>query len=177
MSLLILFVAAAVLAWWNRYLAVTNDAWHYFFGQQILAGKVPYKDFYLFIPPLYPLKNLFLIALFGNHLIVPHVAAIAEIMLLAAVLIAWISRAFPLLESAVGATTTMALYIFSMNEEPLGGLHQEAIFFPVLAGWAASSALRSRAPATFVLAGLFAGLSLLDKQTSGVATIACLAPS
>ena len=90
MSLLILFVSAAVLPWWNRYIAVTNDAWHYFYGQQILAGKVPYKDFYLFIPPLYALKNLSLIALFGNHLIVPHLAAIAEMMVLAVVLIAWI---------------------------------------------------------------------------------------
>ena len=68
----------------------------------------------------------------------------------------------------------MALYIFCMDGETLGGLHQEAIFFPVLAGWAASNALRLRAAAPFVLTGLLAGLSLLAKQTSGVATVACL---
>jgi hypothetical protein len=62
------FVLAVVLPWWNHYIGVTNDAWHYFGGQQILEGKVPYRDFYLFVTPLGPLKNALLIALFGNHI-------------------------------------------------------------------------------------------------------------
>jgi hypothetical protein len=76
------------------------------------------------------LKNLCLIALLGNHLIVPHLAAIAEMMVLAVVLIAWISRVFPLVESAVGVTTAMALYIFCMDGETLGGLHRRPFSSP-----------------------------------------------
>jgi hypothetical protein len=168
------FVLAAVLPWWNHYIGVTNDAWHYFYGQQILAGKVPYRDFYLFVTPLGPLKNASLIALFGNHIIVPHIVAIVELMILAMVLVAWISRLFPEFETAVGVTTAMALYIFCMTSEALSGLHQEAVFFPVLAGWVASLALSRKRTGFFALAGMLAGMALLAKQTSGVATLACL---
>lgn len=52
MALLTAFVVLAVLLWWNRYIGVTNDAWHYFYGWQILHGRIPYRDFYLFVPPL-----------------------------------------------------------------------------------------------------------------------------
>jgi hypothetical protein len=180
MLLILAFVLCAILPWWNRYIAVTNDGWHHFFAQQILAGKAPYRDFYYFVPPLYALKNMLLISVFGNLLLLPHLLAIAEIMVLAVVLVAWIGRVFPLADSVVAVTTALALYIFGMNTETLGGLHQEAIFFPVLAGWAASSSLRRPTAASFAFAGVLAGLSLLAKQTSGVATLAglgCLLPA
>jgi hypothetical protein len=172
--LLFAFVVAAVLPWWNRYVGVTNDAWHYFYGLQILGGKVPYRDFYLFVPPLYALKNALIIALFGNHVIVPHLVAIAEILVLTFVLLIWISRVFPLLETAVGVTIAIALYIFSITAETLGGLHQEAVFFPVLAAWAVSVALTRRRIIFYALAGLLAGLAFLGKQNSGIATVTCL---
>jgi hypothetical protein len=174
MALLIAFVVLAVLPWWNRYIGVTNDAWHYFYGLQILHGRIPYRDFYLFVPPLYALKNALLITLFGNHLIVPHVLAVAEIIVMALVLLLWIKRVFPLHEATVGITTAVALYILCFQAEPLGGLHQEAVFFPVLAGWAASTALEQRRILHYLLAGVFAGCAFMTKQNSGMATVLCL---
>jgi hypothetical protein len=44
LRLSMLLASAFVLPWWNHYIGVTNDAWHYFYGQQILEGKVPYRD-------------------------------------------------------------------------------------------------------------------------------------
>src|SRR5271154_7037265 len=66
-ALPVLFCLAFILLWWNRYLAVTNDGWHFLHGLQISNGRIPYRDFFLFIPPLHPLKEAALIALFGNH--------------------------------------------------------------------------------------------------------------
>jgi len=171
MYFLSLFVLAAVLPWWNRYVGVTNDAWHYFYGGQILVGKVPYRDFYLFVPPLYPLKNALLIFLFGNRIIVPHLVGIAEIVVLVCVLMAWITRVLPVFETMVGVTVAIALYILSASAETLGGLHQEAVFLPILAGWMASVALRRRTLPFCVMTGVLAGLALLAKQTTGLAVL------
>ena len=174
MALLTAFVVLAVLPWWNRYIGVTNDAWHYFYGWQILHGRIPYRDFYLFVPPLYALKNALLITLFGNHLIVPHVVAVAEIIVMTIVLLLWLRRVFPVREATIGIITTIALYILCFQAEPLGGLHQEAVFFPVLAGWAASTALAKRRIRYYLLTGVFAGCALMTKQNSGMATVLCL---
>lgn len=168
------FVLWAVLPWWNRFFALTTDGWHYYYGRQILAGKVPYRDFYLFVPPLYPLKNALVIALFGDHMIYMHILAVAEIVLFAAVLIAWISSIFPLFETSIAVATAIALYIFGYKGEALSGLHQETVFFPILSAWTASLALKTRRPILVVLAGVLAALSLLAKQTSGIATLLCL---
>lgn len=174
MALLTAFVLLAVLPWWNRYIGVTNDAWHYFYGLQILHGQIPYRDFYLFVPPLYALKNALIITLFGNRLIVPHVVAVAEIIVMTLVLLLWLRRAFPVREATIGIITTIALYILCFQAEPLGGLHQEAVFFPVLAGWAASTGLAKKRTRYYLLAGMFAGCALMTKQNSGMVTVLCL---
>lgn len=175
LSLTTVFIMAAVLPWWNRFIGVTNDGWHYFFGQQILAGKVPYRDFYLFAPPLYALKNTLLIWIFGDHLIVPHIVAIIELIILALVLVDWGRRLFPVFETTVAVTTALGVYIFGFQSETLGGFHQEAVFFPVLAGWTASLALQRERRGLFAVSGVLSGMAVLAKQTSGVATLACLA--
>ena len=45
------FTLLFLLPWWNRYLGITNEGWYQFFGKQILQGRVPYRDFYMFVPP------------------------------------------------------------------------------------------------------------------------------
>ena len=175
-ALMVVFIIAAVLPWWNRYVAITNDAWHYFYGLQIVHGRIPYRDFYVFVPPLYALKNALLIALFGNRLIVPHIIAILEILIISIVLVDWIRRAWPIFETTAAVTIAISLYMLSMRSEALGGLHQEAVFFPVLAGWAASVALRRPKLWFFLLVGACVGLSVLAKQTSGIATVVCIGP-
>lgn len=175
-ALLVAFIIASVLPWWNRYVAVTNDAWHYFYGLQIVHGRIPYRDFYLFVPPLYPLKNALLIALFGNRLLVPHILAIAEILVTAIILLVWLRRLWPMFETTVAVTIAISLYIFCMRSETLGGLHQETVVFPVLTAWLASLALRRPRLLFFGLAGVCAGLSALAKQNSGLVTVICVGP-
>lgn len=170
------FLVAAVLPWWNRYVGVTNDAWHYFYGLQIVHGRIPYRDFYVFIPPLYPLKNALVIALFGNRLLVPHILAIVEILVLSIVLVDWIHCVWPIFETTVAVTIALSLYVFAMRAETLGALHQEAIFSPVLSAWCASLALRRPKLLFFLAAGVCAGLGVLAKQTSGIATVMCIGP-
>ncbi len=170
----IAFVFVAILPWWNRFVAVTNEGWHYLYGQQILQGKVPYRDFYLFAPPLLALKNAACIALFGNHLIAPQVLGFLETAVIAIALYLWLSRVFATNDAYLATATGMAIYIFGSTTESLSSLHQEGVLYPVVAGCLASVALRRKSAFWVLLAGFVAGLAALGKQTSGAATTVIL---
>lgn len=42
--------------------------WWQYFGYRIVNGDIPYKDFYLFLPPYYALYSAILYLLFGKHI-------------------------------------------------------------------------------------------------------------
>ena len=168
-ALPVLFCLAFILLWWNRYLAVTNDGWHFLHGLQISNGRIPYRDFFLFIPPLHPLKEAALIALFGNHLIGPQILGIIERLIEALVLFLWLREMFTPFTASLSTLFTMCLFLGDPSET-LSSLHEEAVFFPLLVCVSLCQALRGRGTSLWIfLAGMFAGLSILSKQTSGAA--------
>ncbi len=167
-------IFVVIAPWWNRFVAVTNDGWHYLYGEQIHAGKLPYRDFYLFVPPLLPLKNALCIALFGNHLIVPQIMGCVEVILIGVALYYWLSAFFSVSESYVAAVTGTMIYVLGNTTEAVSGLHQEGVLFPILAGWMASLAIRRKNALYTLLSGTFAGFAMMGKQTSGAATTVIL---
>ncbi len=171
-----IFTLAFTLLWWNRYLAVTNDGWHFFHAQQIVAGRMPYRDFYLFIPPLHPLRIALEIKLFGNYLIVPQIFGLLERLLLFSVLCVWLCRLFPARYAAFGVMSGVALYLADVSET-LSSLHHEAVFWATLAAFCLSTSLRSvRQKTSWCLAaGFFAGLAFAGKQTSGIGVTLAIA--
>jgi len=165
----LLFTLIFASFFWNRYLAVTNDGWHFLHGWEILHGRVPYRDFFLFIPPLHPLKDAGLIWLFGDSLIMPQLLGILERVVLAVVMVLWLRPLFGPFAAAVGTMASMGFYLCDQSET-LSSLHEEAVFFPFLACAAATQAsIHPRLYRWSMLAGLCAGLAMLAKQTSGVA--------
>src|SRR2546423_10471653 len=56
--------------WATRFLGVTNDGWFALYAHQLLAGKLPYRDFYLVIPPLHVFEIAAIVKLFGEQLLV-----------------------------------------------------------------------------------------------------------
>lgn len=164
-----LFTIAFALLWWNKYLGLTNDGWHFYHAQRILNGDMPYRDFYLFIPPLHPLRIAAEIGLFGNYFIVPQIFGLIERIILFVVLFIWLCRFFPIKDSLVGVLTGAVLYL-SDYSETLSSLHHEAVFWAVLAAFCLSNALANprRRNLWSIASGIFAGLALLGKQTSGV---------
>ncbi|MBI3654609.1 MAG: glycosyltransferase family 39 protein [Acidobacteria bacterium] len=174
-SATLLFITAFILLWWNRYLGITNDGWHYFHAQQILSGKTPYKDFYLFIPPLHPLRLALELKLFGNYFIVPQIFGVLERLLLFTVLCVWLCRLFPAKYVLIGVVSSAVAYLADTSET-LSSLHHEAVFWATLAAFCLSSALYYK---RFFLhwsfaAGVFAGLAFLGKQTSGIGITAAI---
>jgi len=165
----LLFCTVLLLPWWRSYLGVTNDGWHLFGALRILGGEVPYRDYYLFIPPFHQLKIAAVIAVFGRYLIAAQAVGLVERLILAAVVYAWLRRAYSPVQSLAGSVFGMVLY-FMASTETLSSLQHEAGFWPVLAGFAASCALRSsRSAAWLAVSGVFSGIAFFSKQTSGVA--------
>ena len=165
-----------ILPWWDRYFGLTNEGWYQFFGEQILHGRVPYRDFYLFVPPGQALLMAGLTSVFGDKLIVPELFGFAGALVLVLALYVWLTRFLPQFWSAFAVICTTAIY-FRRSTESLSGLHLDANLSVVLALVAATFvAEKSTSIARCVLAGFFAGAALMLKQTGGMAaTVAVVA--
>lgn len=161
--------------WWNHYLGVTNEGWFHWFGLQILQGRVPYRDFYLHAPPGQALSMAALIAMFGNRIVVGEMFGLLAALCLSLALYLWLQRILPAFWSVVAVITGMAIYL-DESAESLAGVHLVSVLYPVLAFLAASLALDydGGAVAYLFLAGLLAGVSLLTRQTAGVAATVSL---
>lgn len=165
------FALLFILPWWNRYLGITNEGWYQFFGKQILQGRIPYRDFYLFVPPGQSLVMAALTSIFGDRVVVPELFGFAGAIALALTLYVWMIRLFPVFWATLAALCTTAIY-FKGSIESLSGLQLDSILYPALALTAASFALDGNAGSgSLMLTGLFAGLSFVTKQTAGVATL------
>ncbi len=165
------FCLAFMLPWWNRYLGLTNEGWFHWFGLQILQGRVPYRDFYLHVPPGQALSTAALISLFGNRIVVGEMFGLIAALCASLALYVWLERLFPTFWAVVAVITAMAIYL-DLSAESLGGVHMVSILYPALAILAASLALDrdSGGLSWLCLSGFLAGVSLLIKQTAGVAT-------
>src|SRR4051794_40740861 len=80
------------LLYWNRFLAASASADFLVMAEDILHGRIPYRDFFLIKPPLHALKLAGLIAVFGDRLAVLRFEAMLERGVLAAVTILWLAR-------------------------------------------------------------------------------------
>ena len=154
--------------WWRSYLGVSNDGWHFFGAWRILHGEMPYRDYYLFIPPFHQLKIAGVILLFGERLIAAQAVGFAERLVLAGALYFWLRRQFGRAEAALGVTFGLFIY-YSASSETLSSMLHEASVWAVFAGACASAGLASRNKRTlwWALAGVFCGIAFMTKQTSG----------
>jgi hypothetical protein len=154
--------------WWNRFTGL-SDGVFLMYGQQVLAGRVPYRDFYLSIPPLTVLKTAVLIKVFGSLLVVPRLLAVLERTCLSAALFCWLASAFRLRDALLGTVVSMVVVCGDVSDQ-LNSYNHDSVFLSVAAGICATWLLRQapsrRRPAAFCC-GLFCGLAMLTKQTTG----------
>lgn len=164
------FCLAFLLPWWNRYLGLTSEGWLQFFGLRILQGFVPYRDFYLHVPPSQAFTMSALISVFGDRIVVGEMFGLLASLALFCGLYVWLARMFQGFWPLVGVLGAAAIYLNS-SAETLGGVHLVAILYPVLAFLAASLALdREGGGALWIfVAGFLSAISFLTKQTAGVA--------
>lgn len=155
--------------WWNRYFGPTLDGYFAYFGHLLLSGEIPYRDFYLHVPPLIPFESALMEALFGQDLIVPRAVGVLERVAIAVVGYFWLTRLFSVRSAAIAAL--MMIYVGSGDTvEVLFLYNHHAVLWTLVAGFLASLSLERRAatPWLEVLVGVSLGLVFLTKQTVGL---------
>jgi hypothetical protein len=93
----------------NRYFPVT-EGWFSTYARLIRAGQVPHRDFYLFLPPLYPLQLAAITSVFGDEFIVLRSVGVLVVLAIAWVLYALLTRWFPPFASAFAAVVAVVYY-------------------------------------------------------------------
>lgn len=174
MAFSVLLIAAFLAPWWRSYLGLTLEGYFPLYGHFILEGKIPYRDFFLHLPPLHALFDAAIQFCFGKSLLVLRVVGAAERLLMAALLVFWLSRIFRLAPALFGSVA--AIVVASGDDTEILDLYNyHALLAALLAGIALSRALRDDEGASraWYLAGFFASLSFWMKQTIGLhATLA-----
>lgn len=173
--------------WWNRYVALTLDGYIPLYGHLIRVGQVPYRDFFLHLPPLQALLEAALETLVGRSLFAVRLAGALGRVILAGVLAGWLSRRY---RPGVATFAALAAVWLATGDdtEILDLYNHHALLAALVAGWAASAAL-DRSPGRrserllWLLSGFAAGVSIWTKQTIGLgatlaipAVLALLAP-
>ena len=164
---------AFVALWWNRFLGVTTDGWFPLYAHQLLAGKLPYRDFYLVVPPLHVFEVAGAMQVFGEKLAVLRLLAMLQRALAAGVLCRWLQPTYGAPVALVSALAT----VVAGSADPADTLlsyHFDAALLVILAGWLASRAIdvddagkARRGIAVAAGAGFFAACAALVKQTVG----------
>jgi hypothetical protein len=172
------FLTAAFTAiYWNRFLAPSAGATPFYVAQQLLQGRMPYRDFLFLTPPLHVLKAAALIELFGSKLIVTRLEALIERTVLAAALYLWLSRVFRSASTLLAVVLSMIVFAAD-GADSLAIYHHDSVFWSVLSGFCVSCCLDATGAwgrnSLAVAAGFLAALSFLTKQTTGLGILAAI---
>jgi hypothetical protein len=157
--------------YWNRFIGASSNGWHGYYGHLIVQGKIPYRDFHLYVPPLFPLQLGALEWVFGKSLFPARVFGVIERMLIAALLTLWLRRVFPAWIALWGGVVAAVAF----SGDPADALtlhHHGSLLWLVVAGLCASSLLTAETGKQIrrfsCLTGLTIGISLLAKHTTGL---------
>jgi hypothetical protein len=170
-----LFIIAVYnLIFYNRYLPVT-EGWFSVYAVSMLHGQVPYRDFYLLLPPLYTLKLAAFIHFFGESIIALRIMGIILILAMAATLFLIFSRYF---SSYVAAFVSIVAIIYyqSRNEHITYDFTQFLTFYALLSAYLLIVAMETtkdpgvpdlKSYGLFFASGVSAALMILTKQSNG----------
>src|SRR5262245_13372214 len=97
------------LLFFNRYFPVT-EGWFSLYARLIRAGQMPYRDFCLFLPPLYPLQLAAFSGIFGDEFIALRAAGVLVMLGMAWVVYALFARWFPPFAAAFASLLALVYY-------------------------------------------------------------------
>ena len=170
---LLLLAALFFLSYFNRFAGVRSGDGEFSGGMALLAGRLPYRDYYTAGPPLNQIKSALELLIFGKALIVTRAAAVIERLCIAVLLYVWLRRNFGALATLLGSLVTVVVSAGDRSD-PLASYNHDAIFFAMVCGYAACLSLDDvrlrRVFCCAAIAGAGAGLCALTKQTVGLGT-------
>ena len=177
-AVLLLLTAAFFATWFNRFAGLRSGDGEFTGGMALLAGRLPYRDYFTAGPPLNTMKSALLLWIFGPMLIVNRVTGVVERLILASILFRWLRQVVSPAQALVATLLAMVLSAGDRTD-PIASYNHDCILWAMAGGLAASLALERTSSARrlallAVGSGLCAVLSLLTKQTVGAGVVACL---
>jgi hypothetical protein len=166
-----------LLSFFNRFAGLRSGNGEYGGGMALLSGLLPYRDYFTAGPPLNVVKSALILKAFGGALIVSRVAGVVERLLIALVLLRWLVQLFRPWHALVASVVTMIVSTGDLTD-PIASYNHDAVLFAMFAGLAASLVLeggsKRRTISLAIVSGASATLSLLSKQTVGLAAVVCV---
>jgi hypothetical protein len=158
------------LIFFNKYFPLT-EGWFSSYAELVNKGQMPYKDFYFFLTPLYPLQIALFQDIFGNSLIALRILGIAVTTLILVILYLILSRKFSPLASVIGATSAYIYYrsgvaFINYDFTQVLTLYGLAATYCILT-WCDKLSTRSSMLYLF-FAAIFLSFTVLTKQSNGI---------
>ena len=165
-----LIATGFALAAWNRVFPVSSGN-ELFLAEQVLQGRMPYRDFYYAVPPLTVLQYAATVATFGSSFAALYLVGVAVRVAAVVVLVFWLGRLFPIRPVAIAAVVAFVAAAGDIADAP-SHYHQVITALSIVAGFCVDTAFapgkrRSARLSWLVAAGFAVGASSLTKQTSG----------
>ena len=180
-TMLGLFAVIAVaamyhLVFFNRVFPI-QEGWFSCIAHEMLSGRTPYKDFYLFLQPLYPLEITGLTSLFGDSFITFRIVGMVERLLLVAILYLMLKRILTARHAMVITLASLAVYA-SHTTDVIYSYYQTCLFFGLLSAYLLLTYLERPVGRRDLIiactAGVLAGLGFMTKQSTGLFVTAAL---
>lgn len=160
-----------------------QEGWHSILANKILLGQLPYKDFHLMLPPVFPYVCAGIIKIFGDTVVTLRLYGLFERIVLF-IPIYLMLRRITSVKISFFAVTTGAIYYTSTNADFINTFYQTTILFGIFSLYFLLKSFDYTEKECFsgflfvFLAGIFCSLSILTKQSTGffifIATILIL---
>ena len=156
-KIILFIIFFCLFLFWN--LIVTDlyadEVWNYGFSKAIYDGLVPYKDFNMVIPPLYPMLNAFFFKIFGPDILVLHIVNALIITFMCYLLYLLIDKKFLIL--------LLLFFLTCTNMFPNYNLFILFLFILLI--------FLEKKNTNDILIGFIIGISIITKQTIGLCLI------
>ena len=183
-TLVVLF--AYNLIFYNKYFPLT-EGWFSVYGELIRRGHIPYVDFHLILPPLYPSIIALIFKVFGNDFIILRIIGIFLIFLIALMVFLLMSRLFPVYIASIIAIAGVIYYQSGTAHITYDFIQLFTAFtlistyFICLSTDVKKATYENRASTVhssyLIIAGIFCALAILTKQSNGLVLLLLLSLS
>jgi hypothetical protein len=154
-----------------------TEGWFSAYAHLILDGKVPYRDFYFYLPPFYPMVFAAIVGLLGDSFMALRIIGVFIIITIAILLYKILAKRFSPSSSMVASIVACIYYQSGVAHIPYD-FTQVLTLFTLAATWMlvqASVDILSQENLSWshpvfrrmFLAGLFATFAFLTKQSNG----------
>ncbi len=168
LGLLLLVCATFSLLLVNSYFPIT-EGWFQDFSNYMDRGQVMYRDFYMFVPPGFPLLMHVISAASNNSFLAFRLYGVAESLVLIAVTYILVRRLFVPRIAFVAVLTGFVLYTANL-QDIFYGYYQTSLLIALVALYLATRCLETFDTGGWwypVLFGLASGVLVLFKQSAG----------